>query len=79
MARTPSGRPVVTATKRAEKSLNELVEKGGRRLNLRLSPEANNALKIIVAAEDHSDDTAAINQTLISRSAEIKAKQSEEK
>jgi hypothetical protein len=75
MARTKSGGPVSTAVERARKSEEELVARGGRRFNLKLSPEANAALKIIVEAEGHKDDTAAINQTLIERGQELKLKQ----
>jgi hypothetical protein len=65
MARTKSGNPVSTGVERASKSLDDLVARGGRRFNLKLSPEANIALKMIVKAENYEGDTAAINQTLI--------------
>lgn len=74
MARTKTGGPVSSAVERANKSLDELVARGGRRFNLKLSPEANAALREIVEIEGHDGDTAAINQTLIERCKELKTK-----
>lgn len=71
MARTKSNRPLPTASERASKSLSELVARGGRRFNLKLSPEANTALKTILEVEPYDDETTAINQTLIARSKEL--------
>lgn len=73
MGRTKSGRQVLSAVERASKSLDELIAKGGRRFNLKLSPEANTALKLIVQHGNYDDDTGAINETLIRRSNELKA------
>lgn len=77
MARTKSSGPVSTAVERAKKSEEDLVARGGRRFNLKLSPEGNAALTTILEIDGYKDDTTAINQTLINRSEELKAKQSE--
>lgn len=71
MARTSSGGPLSTAVERANKSLEDLVARGGRRFNLKLSPEANAALKKIVDSDVYKDETAAINQALIERSQKL--------
>lgn len=68
MARSKSGKPLPTATERADKSLETLIASGGRRFNLRLSKEGKDALQTIVEVEEFTDETAAINQTLIDRS-----------
>lgn len=77
MARTKSSGPISTAVERAKRSEEELVARGGRRFNLKLSPEGNAALTAILEIDGYKDDTTAINQTLINRSEELKAKQSE--
>jgi hypothetical protein len=78
MARTKGDHPALTPVERVNKSLAELVARGGRRFNLKLSPEANEALKVIAAIEGFCEDTTAINQTLIERSRQLKAQQNEE-
>lgn len=75
MARTKGSGPVATAVERANRSISELVARGGRRFNLKLSPEANAALKFIAENEKHVDDTTTINQTLIVRALALRAKQ----
>lgn len=74
MARTKSGGPVSTAVQRANKSLEELVARGGRRLNLKLSPEGNAALATILEIGRYKGDTEAINRTLIKRAQELENK-----
>lgn len=73
MARTKSGRLVLTPVERANKSLDELIAKGGRRFNLKISPEANEAIKAIIEIDKYGDTTQAINETLILRGAQLKA------
>lgn len=73
MARTKSGRAVLTPVERAAKSLDELIAKGGRRFNLKLSPEANAAINTILEIDKYDDITHAINETLIRRSKQLKA------
>lgn len=72
MARPKSGKPVLSAPERAKKSNDTLAESGGRRFNLRLSKEANDALDTIVEFDEYPDETSAINGTLIARGKQIK-------
>ena len=66
------GRPKVyidnvppTATERSKRSIKALAGAGGKRVMLRLSPEAHEALKIIMALSGSTQETASINQALI--------------
>jgi hypothetical protein len=79
MARTKGVGPVATSVERANKSLSDLMARGGRPFNLKLSPEGNAALKFIVEIEGHKAETAAINATLIERSLYLKSKQDKSK
>lgn len=68
------GRPKVyldnappTATERSKQSIKALAEAGGKRVMLRLTPEAHEALKVIMAIMGGTEETATINQVLIAR------------
>lgn len=68
------GRPKVyvdsappTATERSKQSIKALADAGGKRVMLRLSPEAHEALKIIMAATGSKQETTTINQAIIAR------------
>jgi phosphoribosylamine--glycine ligase len=54
-----------SATQRVKKSLQDLKVRGGKRLMLRLSPEALAATKKIMAEDGIKTETAAINAALI--------------
>ena len=74
------GRPRVypvneTATERVNRSVKQLLEKGGARRTFRLSPEANVALNEIRKLLGKNDDTAVINESLIRTHKAILAKQ----
>lgn len=71
MPRPKSNKPVPTASERVKKSIDALMARGGKRLMLRLSPEAYNALKIIMAMEEIKTETSAINCTLIERERQL--------
>ena len=55
----------LAASRRVHKSLLELKQKGGKRFMLRLSPEANEALKQLVASKSFPSETMAINWAII--------------
>ena len=74
MARPKSGKQLPTAKERADKSLENLISSGGRRFNLRLSKEGNDALKTILEVDDYSDETSAINGVLVARQKQLKKK-----
>jgi len=74
MPRPKSIKPLPTATERVQKSIDLLVAKGGKRLTLRLSPEAYDALKTIMAMEKIGTETHAINQALIEREQQLLCK-----
>lgn len=57
-----------TAKERLAKSKESLAAAGGKMINLRLSPEANQALKTIMETEEFKTETDAVNQSLIDRS-----------
>lgn len=57
-----------SAKERLMKSKEKLVAAGGKMLNVRLSPEANQALKHLLEKKEFSTETEAVNQTLIERS-----------
>jgi len=57
-----------SAKERLRKSKEKLLEAGGKMLNIRLSPEANQALVKIMEQEGFKSTTEAVNQTLIDRS-----------
>lgn len=54
-----------TATERSKRSVEELMTAGGKRIMLRLTPEAHDALKIKMARTGATQETATINQLLI--------------
>lgn len=69
------GRPATGRTPdkdRTEKSRQALLAAGGRRLDVRLSPEATEALAKIRGAGAYDNDTAALEATLINRARRIK-------
>lgn len=66
----PRGRPRIypeteTATERVNRSVANLVARGGARRTFRLSPAANNALQMLRTEMGKSNDTAVIEQVLI--------------
>lgn len=68
------GRPKVyvannqpTASERSKQSVKALAAAGGKRLMLRLTPEAHEALKMIMDRSGTKQETAAINQVLIEK------------
>lgn len=63
--------PAQTATERSKRSIKLLAAAGGKRVMLRLSPEAHEALKVIMALTGGNQETATINQTLIARKQEL--------
>jgi len=72
------GRPKVytekappTATERSKQSIQALANAGGKRIMLRLNPEAHEALKVIMAITGNAQETAAINQALVARKNEL--------
>jgi hypothetical protein len=72
------GRPKVytdnappTATERSKQSIEALTIAGGKRVMLRLTPEAHEALKAIMTATGSTQETAAINQALVARKADL--------
>lgn len=72
------GRPKVyednappTATERSKQSIRVLAASGGKRVMLRLRPEAHEALKVIMALTSSTQETATINQVLIARKEEL--------
>lgn len=56
------------AKERLMRSKEKLVAAGGKMLNVRLSPEANQALKQLLERKEFITETEAVNQTLIERS-----------
>lgn len=72
------GRPKVyidkrapTATERSKRSIEILTNVGGKRVMLRLTPEACQALKVIMAITGSTQETATINQAIIARKNEL--------
>ena len=65
MGRPKSDKPKLSATDRVNKSIQNLVASGGKRLMLRLSPEAYAALKIVMEVQNIQTETQAINQILV--------------
>ena len=72
------GRPKVymekappTATERSKQSIKALTNAGGKRVMLRLNPEAHEALKVVMALTGGKQETATINQVLIDRKNEL--------
>lgn len=63
--------PLPTATQRVKRSIDALVEAGGKRLMLRLTPEGYNALKAIMTAEGIDTETSAINRSLVERAHQL--------
>lgn len=60
-----------TATERSKRSIQALAESGGKRLMLRLTREAHEALKVIMALSGSTQETVTINQELIARKNEL--------
>lgn len=72
------GRPKVyidsappTATERSSRSVKSLASAGGKRVMLRLTPEAHEALKVIMALTGSPQETATINQAIIARKQDL--------
>jgi hypothetical protein len=72
------GRPMVytdkqapSAAERSAKSNKGLAASGGKRIMLRLTPEANEALKLIMAAKGEDQQTSAISQMLVRYAREL--------
>ncbi len=72
------GRPKVyvdqappSPTERSKQSIKALAAAGGKRVMLRLSPDAYEALKSIMAVTGSQQETAAINQALVARKNEL--------
>ena len=74
MVKKKGDSPAPTAAERVSKWVDDLVARGGRRFNLKLSPEGNAALALILEKAGYKDDTTAINQTLIKRAQELENK-----
>jgi hypothetical protein len=60
-----------TATERSKRSIQVLAGSGGKRIMLRLTPEAHEALKVIMALTGSTQETATMNQVLIARKNEL--------
>lgn len=60
-----------TATERSKQSVKGLAAAGGKRVMLRLSPEAHDALKVIMVLTGSTQETATINQTLVGWKTEL--------
>lgn len=72
------GRPKVyidnappTATERSKHSIKSLAAAGGKRVMLRLTPEAHEALKVIMTLTGSPQETATINQAIIARKQDL--------
>lgn len=59
------GHPAPTAGERSRRSIQALASAGGKRLMLRLTPEALAALREIMAARGYKEETLAINKILL--------------
>ena len=77
-AKPRRGRPKVyinnappTSTERSKQSIKALADAGGKRVMLRLSPEAYEALKVIMAITGSTQETATINQSIVARKNEL--------
>jgi hypothetical protein len=64
--------PGETATERVNRSLRNLVHSGGARRTFRLSPEANEALKLLRIDTGKTNDTAVIDEMLIKMAKKLK-------
>ena len=80
------GRPKVyvretppTATERSRRSVKALAEAVGKRVMLRLSPEAHEALKVIMTITGGTQETSAINQVLIDKRNDLLKESSNQK
>ena len=60
-----------TATERSKHSIKALATAGGKRVMLRLTPEAHEALKVIMAITGGTQETATINQALVARKQDL--------
>lgn len=56
------------AKERLMRSKEKLIAAGGKMLNVRLTPEGNEALKKLLNTEEFSTETEAVNRVLIDRS-----------
>jgi hypothetical protein len=63
--------PPPSSTERSKQSINALVAAGGKRVMLRLSAEAHEALRVIMAITGGTQETATINQALVARKIEL--------
>lgn len=60
-----------TAGERSKQSIEALSRVGGKRVMLRLTPEAREALKIIMAITGSVEETFSINQAIVARKNEL--------
>ena len=65
------GERAPTATERSKQSMKALADAGGKRIMLRLTPEAREALRLIMSMTGSLLETAAINQALVVRKNEL--------
>ena len=63
--------PPPSSTERSKQSIKALAAAGGKRVMLRLSAEAYEALQVIMAITGGTQETATINQTLVARKNEL--------
>lgn len=75
------GRPRIypegeTATDRVNRSVQALKDSGGARRTFRLSPEANEALKLLREKTGKTNDTAVVDDMLIKMAKKLKASSS---
>jgi len=75
------GRPKVyvdkappTSTERSKRSIQELAGAGGKRIMLRLTPEAHEALKVIMELTGNTQETATINKVLTATKKDLLSK-----
>ncbi len=72
------GRPKVyvdqappSSTERSKHSIKARAASGGKRVMLRMTPEAYEALRVIMAVTGNQQETAAINQAIVARKNEL--------
>lgn len=78
MVRPKTNKPQISPSDRVKSSLRQLREAGGKRLSLRLLPDAVQAVKIIMKDGGFELESKAINAVLIKESTLIKRKYAEE-
>ncbi len=78
VAKRGRGRPKVypdkaapTATERSKRSIRALADAGGKRVMLRLTREAYDALKVVMSLTGGAQETASINEAIIARKKEL--------